>query len=361
MMYLYAANIVLEDPTSPTVNDVTGELASGSTLKGTSDLAFDAGDVGSGVYEAVVSVDGTVAQRTVLDGNGGKCAAAGGEGGVSAFLSPQPCAANVSATLGFDTTELANGSHHLVVTVSDAAGNGTVAVDRQVTVANPAAAPPGPLNGTNASADASLRVAWVGASTARLVSGYGHAETIAGRLTAPGGAGIADARVECSYTASYSGARGAALACPRTDAQGRFTVRVAPGASSRTLRFLYREHLGDARAAASASLTLSVRAGVRLAVRPRTSGVGRRIRFTGRLLGGPLPRGGKQVVLEARSSGGRWIEFDVVRAEGGGRFRSSYRFRFAGPARYQFRAVSESEADYPYAGGASNVVGVRER
>jgi hypothetical protein len=89
--------------------------------------------------------------------------------------------------------------------------------------------------------------------------------------------------------------------------------------------------------------------------------VGRGIVFRGRLLGGSIPRGGKQLVLEARSRGGSWLEFNVIRANARGLFRASYRFRFPGPVQYQFRAVSEPEADYPFAGGSSNVVGVTER
>jgi hypothetical protein len=66
-------------------------------------------------------------------------------------------------------------------------------------------------------------------------------------------------------------------------------------------------------------------------------------------------------VLEARSPGGAWIEFSVIRTGPRGRFHGSYRFRFPGPADYQFRAVSEPESDYPFAAGSSNVVGVHER
>jgi hypothetical protein len=127
------------------------------------------------------------------------------------------------------------------------------------------------------------------------------------------------------------------------------------------LRFAYRSHLGDSPPVATSTLTLRVRAGVALAVAPRTASVGRSIFFRGRLLGGPIPRGGKQLVLEARSPGSPWIEFKVVRANARGRFRAGYRFKFAGPADYQFRVVSEAESDYPFAAGASNVVRVSER
>jgi hypothetical protein len=89
--------------------------------------------------------------------------------------------------------------------------------------------------------------------------------------------------------------------------------------------------------------------------------VGRRIFFRGRLLGGPIPAGGKQLVLEARSPGSPWLEFDVIRTDARGRYRASYRFKFPGPADYRFRVLSEPESDYPFAAGSSNVVRVYER
>ena len=94
---------------------------------------------------------------------------------------------------------------------------------------------------------------------------------------------------------------------------------------------------------------------------PTATGVGGRIRFSGRLRGGPVPAEGKQLVLEARSPGGPWIQFQDVHSDRRGRFHAGYRFKFPGPAHYQFRAVSEPESDYPYARGASNLVAVFER
>jgi len=147
----------------------------------------------------------------------------------------------------------------------------------------------------------------------------------------------------------------------RTDAHGRFLLVLPARVSSRTFRFAYRSHLGEATPAAIATLTLTVRAGVTLSISPHTASVGRSIRFKGRLLGGPVPREGKQLVLEARAPGGRWIEFDDVRTNARGAFHATYRFKFPGPASYQFRVLSEPESDYPYAQGASNVVAVAER
>jgi hypothetical protein len=363
-VYMYAADLTLEQTAGPTASNVSGELATASAVRGTSDVAFDASDPGSGVYEAVFSVDGQTVQTTALDENGGHCVNVGGTSdGLPAFLYVQPCESSVSVDVPFDTTHLANGTHHLIVSVIDAAGNSAPVLDREITIANPPPpGTPGPPNGTNASTQATLTAAWVGSSRTRIAGAYGHAHTIAGRLTVTGGTTpIAGAQLDCTATPAYQGATAAAMACPKTGADGRFTVRVPGDVSSRTIALAYRAHLGDALPVATRTLALTVRAGVRLRVAPHVTSVGHTIHFTGTLLGGPLPHGGKQLVLEARSPGGRWIEFDVVRSDGRGRFHDSYTFKFPGPVDYRFRALSESEADYPYATGASNVVRVHER
>ncbi len=206
-----------------------------------------------------------------------------------------------------------------------------------------------------------MSVRWSGTRKPLLLSGFGRAQSISGRLTAPGGTPIVGAAIEVSATPAYAGARTAAIGSVRSDASGSFHLRLPAGVCSRTLRFAYRAHIGDATPAVTRTLRLSVRAGVALGVSPHTTSVGRTIVFRGRLRGGPVPASGKQLVLEARSPGSPWIEFDVVRTDTRGRFRSSYRFKFAGPADYTFRVRSEPESDYPYAAGSSNVVAVHER
>jgi hypothetical protein len=359
VVYLYAADLTLEQSSGPSASDVSGELASAPTVSGTSDVAFSASDPGSGVYEAVFSVDGQVVQSTVVDENGGRCRNVGQTtDGLAAFLYVQPCPASVSADVGFDTTRVANGEHHLVVSVIDAAGNAATVLDRNVTIDN--ASPPGGPNGTNASPSAALAVAWKATRGERLASGFGRAQTIVGRLTGASGVPIGAAQVNVTSTPDYAGARTAAMASVRTDADGRFALRLPVDSSSRTLRFEYSDDL-DSPPVVTKALTLSVRAGVSLSIAPRTASVGSSVYFSGRLRGGPIPKGGKLLVLEARSPGGAWLEFDVIRSDARGRFHASYRFKFPGPADYQFRVLCEAESDYPFATGSSNVVGVFER
>jgi hypothetical protein len=362
-IYLYAADLTLEQATGPHATAVTGELVSAPTVRGLSDVAFDATDPGSGVYEALFSVDGHVVARTPLDDNGGRCRDVGQTtDGLPAFLYVQPCLASVSADVPFDTTGLSNGAHRLVVSVIDAAGNAAPVLDRTLTVANPPRpGAPGPANGTNASTQAAFTARWQGTKKASFTTAYARAHTLSGRLTAPGGAPISGASIEVRASPAYAGASTVSMSSVRTDANGRFSMRIPAGTSSRTMRLAYRAHLGDALPVATRTLRLNVRAGIVLRISPRTASVDSTIRFRGRLRGSPIPRGGKQLVLEARSPGSSWIEFKVVHTDAHGRYGASYRFKFAGPADYRFRVRSEAEADFPFAPGASNVVGVHER
>ena len=359
-VYLYAADLTLEQNEGPHASDVGGELASAPTLQGQSDVTFAATDPGSGVYEALFGIDGQVVQRSAVDGNGGRCRDVGQTSdGTPAFVYVQPCLGSVTADIAFDSTRASNGVHHLVVSVIDAAGNAAPVLDRSVTIANPP--PPGAPNGSNASAQASMSVRWRDTRRPSLLTGYGRGRLAVGRLTAPGGAPIVGATIDVLATPSYTGARPLAMSSPRTDANGGFVLRLPAGASSRTLRFAYSAHAGDAAPSVVRSLRVIVRAPVALSVSPHTTSVGGTIFFRGRLRGRPIPPAGKQLVLEARSPGSAWIEFEVVRSDARGRYRASYRFKFAGPANYSFRARSEAESDYAYAAGVSNVVHVHER
>jgi hypothetical protein len=359
-LYVYAADITLEQTEGPHASGVGGELTSAPTLRGASDVSFDATDPGAGVWEAVFSVDGRAVQRTAVNDNGGRCRDVGQTtDGLPAFLYVQPCAQSVSVDVPFDSTKASNGVHRLTVSVIDAAGNAAPVLDRTVTIDNPP--PPGAPNGTNASAQARLSVRWLGTAKTSVHGGFIRARRLSGRLTTPGGEPISGASIDVRAIPAYTGAKPLAMASPRTDGHGGFSVVVPAGASSRTLRFAYRAHLDDTQPAATGALRLVTRAGIALRVSPHTASAGSSISFNGRLLGGPIPSGGKQLVLEARSPGSAWLEFKVIRTDARGRYRAGYRFKFAGPADYRFRVRSEAESDYPFAAGSSNVVGVHER
>jgi len=390
VVYLYAADLTLEQTSQPQVANVGGELATAATLSGTADLSFEASDPVSGVYQAVFSVDGVEAGRTLIDENGGRCRDLGGASdGLPAFLYLRPCAASLSADVPLDTTALSDGAHHLVVTITDAAGNSAVALDRKIEVANhvatgsaqtpaiqgagstlvsQAGAVLGAANGTPASAAASLSAHWVARThAAALTARLGSARTLTGRLLAPGGTPIAGAAVQAQFLPSALGAAALALAPAHTGADGRFTLRVSASLPSGRLTLAYNSRAGQPVPDVTAVLTLTVPASLSLRVTPHSSHASGTIHFAGALRGGPLPHGGKQLVLEARVGGGGarsqspWRQFRVLATGAHGAYRASYRFRLPGPVTYQFRATCPHEADFPFASGSSNVVSVFER
>src|SRR5947208_2686587 len=180
---VYAADLTLAQDVGPTAGNVGGELASAPVLTGTSDVTFSASDPGSGVYEVLFSIDGQLAQSSVVDANGGRCANVGGTSdGLAAFLYAQPCKASVSVDVGFDTTRVSSGEHHLVVSVIDAAGNGAPVIDRQVRIANEPLACQASA-GASASSAAVLSASWRGTRRQVITSGFGRARTVDGRLT----------------------------------------------------------------------------------------------------------------------------------------------------------------------------------
>jgi hypothetical protein len=276
-----------------------------------------------------------------------------------------------------DTTKFPNGQHQLKITVQDAAGNTAVVYDGTISISNLTAKTSsqglspeaqssgvlsrGPANGTNASEQATLTARWTSTSKAHLTSSYGHPRSIEGQLTGPGGEPIEGALINLTATSAYASGQPTAMTGPRTGPNGRFQATLPRDISSRTLLLAYRSHLGDALPVATRTLTLAVPAALRLHISPRAASSTGTIRFSGRLLGEPIPAGGKQLVLEARAPGARWVEFHVIRAAARGHFGFLYRFRLPGPASYQFRVLCEQEADYPFIAGASNVIEVQER
>ncbi len=218
----------------------------------------------------------------------------------------------------------------------------------------------GPVNGVNASDQANLTARWTSTGKELRTSGYGALDRISGRLSTIANVGIGGAGIDVYETQAYHGAVASRVGSVVTGPTGAWTLTLPRGVSSTALRFSYRSHLDDTVAVATATLRLSVHAGIALKIAPRSVGVGGRIFFSGVLHGAPIPEGGKQLVLEARSGSGEWIQFNTIRTNAAGRYSASYRFKFPGPASYQFRVLSRYEADFPFMEGASNVVNVHE-
>jgi hypothetical protein len=368
--FVFDARFDVDDP-SPPVGGLTGGATDAQTWSRVMRFGLNAADVGGGLLRAVVEVDGVDVLDVPIGDPSGTCRLIGLEPGVYGYAAAQPCPLRVDGgSLAIDAAKLPQGRHTVRVLLDDAAGNRTAIfgpVTRTITASDaigPGSDPAlrGAANGDGASDSARLTAHWgKRGSRTLLVSRFGRSHVVRGRLRALDGGPIAHAALDVvSKTTAVNAREVAKRNGPRTGTDGAWFVVLPRGVSSRDVTFRYRSHVNDTIASATARVRLRVRAGVHLTIRPRRARTGQAIRFSGRLLGGPLPRGGKQVVLMARASRGAWVRFNVVRTDRRGRFRAVYRFRQPGAALYRFRALSLSEAAYPYLAGGSNVVKVRK-
>jgi hypothetical protein len=144
-------------------------------------------------------------------------------------------------------------------------------------------------------------------------------------------------------------------------AGGRFEALLAPGPSRRVEAFFAGTKTltrGTGR-----QVAMAVRAGVRFDASTSAARIGGEpVIFSGRLLAGEatIRRTGRPIQLEFRLPGGEWNEFRTVQTDRHGRFRYPYAFTDddSRGIRFQFRAVSPEQADFPYRPAASAPVAV---
>jgi hypothetical protein len=169
---------------------------------------------------------------------------------------------------------------------------------------------------------------------------------------------VPDALLDVLAQIRMPGAGLAKIAEVRTDAAGRYRIRV-PAGPSRVLRVAHRAYLGDPGYASHTDVSHRVRA--RVDLRRLTPHIPLRgtARFAGAVRGGYVPRRGKVVELQAHD-GGRWRTFATLRTRRNGRFTARYSFRRSTVARsYRFRARARYEPSYPFLLGVSRAVRVR--
>ena len=251
----------------------------------------------------------------MIDSNGGRCIPISGHDPYT-WAYQTPCKTSVGGrTYTLDTTQLADGEHHIQVIVEDAAGNQSTVLDRTVdtqnaTVSSLAALPgpgtsssastasilgPGTPNGTGASESARLDL-----GEPRTISrSFAHrALNLDGRLLNAQGKPIAGAaldvmqRVDGTTTPEL-------IAHASTRSDGTFSVRVSAG-PSRLIELGYRAFSDNAGFAADATVEESVRAGVQLNVTLLSTSAEGAITLSGTVQG-PIPAQGARNRPSARA------------------------------------------------------------
>jgi hypothetical protein len=144
-----------------------------------------------------------------------------------------------------------------------------------------------------------------------------------------------------------------------TDGAYRIKVRAA---ASRLTQIAWRSHTNDPGFQESAYVTLLARASSSLTARPRSVGVGGRVRLSGTVRG-TIPSRGLALIFQGRSGEGRYTTFADGRADRKGRFSVRYRFRSAASRgrTFSFRVLLRGDARFPYASAYSKRVTVRVR
>jgi hypothetical protein len=144
-----------------------------------------------------------------------------------------------------------------------------------------------------------------------------------------------------------------------TNSAGEWIVAVSPG-YSREVKVAYRAYALDDAPSTEVVGGVTVRAGVRLSVKPGHVGTRGRIRFSGRLLGGPGRKGVQVALYAVPRRGSARVPVAVLRADQQGHFKYRYRFtRTLAPTTYWFQAMLESQRGYPYAPARSRRALVR--
>ena len=324
--------VTLSEDVPPTILPPTGGLLDGTLQSGTSAVTYSASDAESGLSKVEVLLGETVVASRDLTP---RCA----------YSDFSACPTSEDESLQVDTRAVANGLHRVTLRAHDAAGNVTqVHAAGAVWVAN--ATPPtayelnGNLNGSKRST---------------LTVPYGRRVTVRGRL-AQGSVPVVAGAVEVLERLDRSGAREVLRTRVKTRADGTFSTALVTRRPSRTVRLAYRPREGGQ--VVSRPLRLRVRAASRLSVSLR----GRVLRFSGRVLSQPVPRRGKQVVMEGRAPGSAWTAFKTLRTRRSGGFAGTYRLRARRPGvLLKIRAVVPSEPGYGYVSSRSKAVAVRVR
>jgi hypothetical protein len=356
-----SAEVDINDPAAPKTMTVEASgLLRGGPVAGSDPVMLRVSDP-SGIRRVeIVDVTGGGAQ---IVGHEDYFTDAGGvqtdRGATCSFRYAVPC-----PQLGYGETVRASslqaGRRSLVVRAIDSGGNVAERGPYQVEIAYPSNR--GALNGTNATETGSLKVRFTrGSNRGRRTIGFLSKADTAGQLLNSAGQPIAGARIAV-LTRDLDDNDAKLRTFVTTDADGRFRYR-ATAYASRLYQFSWASHVNDVRYAANGYVTLRARAAATLRARPKTVGVGRRLKLFGRLKG-KRPRRTVDIVAQGRAGKrGRWRTFADGQVGRKGLIRVSYRFR--DPAsrgrRFQFRIKIERDSGYAYWGGYSRVATVRVR
>jgi hypothetical protein len=302
-----------------------GTLLGAGTRNGRSTLSVSATDQESGVARVEALLGETVVAGEDLERNVALCP----------HTDWNACPARYSADFVIDLSTLPTGPYPLTLRVTDAAGN-----RRLITSGAPISV------GKEQAPVAKTRLtASFGRRSTTYTTNFRRSVRLRGRLTDPSGNPIAHARIAITERPSMTG-RGRREMYTITGSDGKFSQVVSGAGPSRSIELRYFARAGDAMPSASLRLQIRVRASSTF----KLSLHGVIVRYAGRVLTRPLPRGGKKVFIQGRAPGDAWRRFAVRRTDKAGRYSGRYRLRVRRPGvKLQFRVELPKQSGYPFA------------
>jgi hypothetical protein len=352
---LSGAQVVLNDPTLPAASIEASGLLAGGSRSGSDVVTLDATD--NGGIRRVEIMDVTPSDTSVVGAEDSAAGARTDTGATCSFRLRKACPNLKNETVR--PTGLPAGPRTLKVRITDAGGNVTEQGAYAVNVATPSDR--GPLNGAGATEDAKLTAHFSGTTTTRRTVSYRSRVGISGRLLNSSGRPISGALLRVLARDRRQSARFVERYTTTTKSDGSYLVKVR-AAASRLTQIAWRSHTKDPGFQESAYVTLFARASSSLGARPRSVGVGGRLRLSG-TVHGTIPARGVPLIFQGRMGNGPYTTFADGRADRRGRFSVGYRFR-SGASRgrtFSFRVELRGDARFPYALGYSKRVTVRVR
>jgi hypothetical protein len=352
---LSGAQVVLNDPTAPAASIEASGLLAGGARSGSDVVTLDAND--NGGIRRVEIVDVTAGGSNVVGAEDYATGAHTDVGTTCSYRRRKACANLKNETVR--PTGLPAGPRTLKVRITDAGGNVLEQGPYAVNVATPSDR--GPLNGSGATEDANLTAHFTGTTKTRRSVGYRSRVAISGRLLNSSGKPITGALLRVLTRDRRQSAGWVERYTTTTKSDGSYRVKVR-AAASRLTQIAWRSHVKDPGFQETAYVTLFARASSSLTARPRSVGVGGRVRLSGTVRG-TIPSRGVPLIFQGRSGNGHYTTFADGRANRKGHFSIGYRFRSAGSRgrTFSFRVKLRGDARFPYASGYSKRVTVRVR
>jgi hypothetical protein len=330
----------------PTLTAPQGSLLAGGVLRGRRTLSVDAADVGGGLSEIAVSVNGLPAGKPVVANcNLARVDNRSYEGIVAVSETPCPAKLDGSWTLDTAAYPFHDGANAVQICASDFS---------TLTDPNQTCSAPMTVNVNNSCTESSvpggeiLTAQFTASRKGAITVPYASTATVGGELSNKAGDTISGATI-CVQTQMQGSRRGLRpVAVATTDANGRFTYKV-PAGPNRKVLFGYRHDTFQV----ARALRYYAHARPTIRISPSTVRQGGEIRIRGKL---PGPRSGGRVIdLQASAlHSSRWYLFGQATTNRHGVYRSSYSLdETTRTTTYRIRAVAPRQQGLPWEEGAS--------